>query len=78
MYTNSSSLPRKSIDVGPLGQSLTPVGNYLPFIFKGLSGVILPLTSAEACKKSGRWIWKERLFKYWFEKARKHVRRRRP
>ena len=26
-----------------------------------LSGVFSPLTSAEACEKSGRWFWKEKL-----------------
>ena len=25
------------------------------------SGVISPLTSAEACEKSSRWLWKEKL-----------------
>ena len=25
------------------------------------SGVLLPLTSAEACEKSSRWLWKEKL-----------------
>ena len=37
-----------------------------------LSGVFSPLTSAEACEKSSRWLWKEKLCYYWFEKARKH------
>ena len=35
-----------------------------------LTGVFSPLTSAEACDKSSRWLWKE---KYWCEKARKHI-----
>ena len=26
-----------------------------------LSGVFLPLTSAEACEKSSRWLWKEKM-----------------
>ena len=26
-----------------------------------LSGVFLPLSSAEACEKSSRWLWKEKL-----------------
>ena len=26
-----------------------------------LSGVLSPLTSAEACEKSSRWLWKEKL-----------------
>ena len=26
-----------------------------------LSGVFSPLTSAEACEKSSRWLWKEKL-----------------
>ena len=26
-----------------------------------LSGVFLPLTSAEACEKSSRWLWKGKL-----------------
>ena len=38
-----------------------------------LSGVFSPLTSAEACGKSSRWLWKEKLCKYWCEKARKHI-----
>ena len=25
------------------------------------SGVFLPLTSAKACEKSSRWLWKEKL-----------------
>ena len=37
------------------------------------SGVFSPLTSAEACEKSSRWLWKEKLCKYWCEKARKHI-----
>ena len=36
-----------------------------------LSGVFSPLTSAEACEKSSLWLWKEKLCKYWCEKARK-------
>ena len=35
-----------------------------------LSGVISPLTSAEACEKSSRWLWKEM---YWCEKASNHM-----
>ena len=27
-----------------------------------LSGVFLPLTSAEPCEKSSRWLWKEKLY----------------
>ena len=38
-----------------------------------LSGVFSPLTSAEACEKSSRWLWKEKLCYYWCEKARKHI-----
>ena len=38
-----------------------------------LSGVFSPLTSAEACEKSSRWLWKEKLFQYWCKKARKHI-----
>ena len=38
-----------------------------------LSGLISPLTSAKACEKSSRWLWKEKLCKYWCEKARKHI-----
>ena len=38
-----------------------------------LSGTFLPLTSAEACEKSSRWLWKEKLCKYLCEKARKHM-----
>ena len=38
-----------------------------------LSGVFSPLTSAEACEKSSRWLWKEKLCWYWCEKARKHI-----
>ena len=38
-----------------------------------LSGVISPLTTADACGKSSRWLWKEKLCKYWCEKARKHI-----
>ena len=38
-----------------------------------LSGVFSPLTSAEACEKSSRWLWKERLCWHWCEKARKHI-----
>ena len=34
-----------------------------------LSGVFSPLTSANACEKSTRWLWKGS----WCEKARKHV-----
>ena len=37
-----------------------------------LSGVFLPLTSAEACEKTSRWLWKEKLCSYWCEKVRKH------
>ena len=37
-----------------------------------LSGVFSPLTSAEACEKSIRWVWREKLCYYWCEKARKH------
>ena len=40
---------------------------------KECSGVFSPLTSAEACEKSSRWLWKEKLFHYWCEKARKHI-----
>ena len=36
-----------------------------------LYGVFSPLTSAEACGKSSRWLWKEKLCWYWLEKARK-------
>ena len=33
-----------------------------------------PLTSAEACEKSCRWLWKKvLLLSYWCEKARKHT-----
>ena len=35
-----------------------------------LSCVFSLLTSAEACEKSCRWLWKEKL---WCEKARKHM-----
>ena len=38
-----------------------------------LSGVFSSLTSVEACEKSSRCIWKEKLCSYWCEKARKHV-----
>ena len=38
-----------------------------------LSGVFLPLTSAEACEKSSQWLRKENLCQYWYEKARKHI-----
>ena len=38
-----------------------------------LSGVFLHLTSAEACEKSSRWLWKEKLCTHWCEKARKHM-----
>ena len=38
-----------------------------------LSGVFSPLTSAEACGKSSRWLWKEKLCSYWCEKARKQI-----
>ena len=31
------------------------------------------LTSAEACEKNSRWLWKEKLCYYWCEKARKHI-----
>ena len=34
-----------------------------------LSGVLLPLTSVEACEKSSRWLWKEKLCYYWCEKV---------
>ena len=27
----------------------------------------------EACEKSSRWLWKEKLCKYWCEKARKRM-----
>ena len=36
-------------------------------------GVFSPLTSAEACGKSSRWLWKEKLCKHWCEKPRKHI-----
>ena len=29
------------------------------------------MDSAEACEKSSRWLWKEKLCQYWCEKARK-------
>ena len=32
-----------------------------------------PPRSAEACEKSSRWLWKEKLSSYWCEKARKHI-----
>ena len=38
-----------------------------------LSGIFSPLTSAEACEKSSRWLWKDKLCYYWCEKARKHI-----
>ena len=38
-----------------------------------LSGVFSPLTSAKACEKCSRWLWKEKLCYYWCKKARKHV-----
>ena len=38
-----------------------------------LSGVFSSLTSAEACEESSGWLWKEKLCKYWCEKARKHI-----
>ena len=38
-----------------------------------LSGLFSPLTSAKACGKSSRWLWKEKLCQYWCEKARKHI-----
>ena len=38
-----------------------------------LFGVFSTLTSAEACEKSSWWLWKEKLCKYWCEKARKHI-----
>ena len=38
-----------------------------------LSGVFSPLTFAEACEKSSPWLWKEKLWYYWCEKARKHI-----
>ena len=38
-----------------------------------LSGVFSPLTSAEACEKSSRWLWKGKLCWYWCETARKHI-----
>ena len=37
------------------------------------SRVFSPLTSAEACEKSSRWLWKEKLCWYWCEKARKDI-----
>ena len=42
-----------------------------PVEAKFLSSVFSPPTSAEACKKSSRWLWKEKLCYYWCEKARK-------
>ena len=38
-----------------------------------LSGIFSPLTSGEACEKSSRWLWKEKLCKYTCEEARKHM-----
>ena len=38
-----------------------------------LSGVFSFHTSAEACEKNSRWLWKEKLFENWCEKARKHI-----
>ena len=38
-----------------------------------LSGVFSPLTSAGVCEESSRWLWKEKLCLYWYEKARKHI-----
>ena len=38
-----------------------------------LCGVFLPLTYADTCEKSSRWLWKEKLCFYCYEKARKHM-----
>ena len=40
-----------------------------------LSGMFSPLTSAGTCEKStcSRWLWKEKLCKYWCEKTRKRI-----
>ena len=38
-----------------------------------LSCVFSPLTSAEVCEKSSRWLRKEKSCLYWCEKARKHI-----
>ena len=37
------------------------------------SDTFSPLFPAEACEKSSQWLWKEKLCKYWCEKARKHM-----
>ena len=36
-------------------------------------GVFSPLTSAETCEKSSRWLLKEKLCYYWCEKDRRHI-----
>ena len=38
------------------------IARYEQFLlFLQFSGVFSPLTSAEACEKSSRWLWKEKL-----------------
>ena len=39
----------------------------------GEEGEFSPLTSAEACEKSSRWLWKEKVVLVLCEKARKHM-----
>ena len=38
-----------------------------------LSGVFSPLTSAEACEKGSRWLWKESCVSTGVRKTRKHM-----
>ena len=45
---------------------------WLPVEVNFVFSIFLPLTSATACEKSSRWLWKEKLCQYWCEKARKH------
>ena len=53
------------------------VGEYRPiFCIQYCNCTVTPNnihTSAEACEKSSRWLWKEKLCKHWCEKARKHI-----
>ena len=49
------------------------VGSSIPGWGELVSGIFSPITSAEACEKSIRWLWKEKLCLYWCAKARKHM-----
>ena len=57
MYT-----PRSGGSVVSMSDSLPGGCEFDPLLRRTLvSGVFLPLISAETCEKSSRWLWKEKL-----------------